>query len=102
LSNCPVTNIQILSAQDSSTYKQDDYNQIIDFNDDYKILVSKEVKSLPLAQFRVEESEPCMDYFGQSSSLPNNQNDHYQRFDYKYHIEGIHYDDGGSWALKDK
>lgn len=42
-----------------------------------------------------------MDYFGQSSSLPNDQNDHYQRFDYKYHIEGIHYDDSGDWALKD-
>lgn len=42
-----------------------------------------------------------MDYFGQSSSLPNDQNDHYQRFDYKYHIEGTHYDASGDWALKD-
>jgi hypothetical protein len=49
LSNCPVTNIQILKSQDSRNYKQDDYNKIIDFNNEYKILVSKEVNSLPLA-----------------------------------------------------
>lgn len=42
-----------------------------------------------------------MDYYGQSSSLPNSQNSHYQRFDYMYQIEGTHYDDDGAWDLKD-
>lgn len=48
LKNCPVTEVKIISKDETSDYKNDGkFNWIVEFDDKYSIAYSKESKSLP-------------------------------------------------------
>jgi len=69
--SCPITEIKFVTkAQAETTYSPETDWTVIDFNDQYSLVYSKQSDSLPVTKTAMEK-EPCLD--PASTSLSANQ-----------------------------